>query len=165
MRARITVRQLYPSTLFIAICLGVATISTAQQPATVDTCIYPYQALTCPTALLRGCCDDYCRKSMPCITDFCAAQCPNDYCRKPFPCIPCYPGACDPGCYCRKPWPDLCRPLAADYFTCCGWNANCGVPATPQTNYVVPHASSAPTGSYLKTTSAGGDFSTPGSLP
>jgi hypothetical protein len=159
------VRQLFPPALFVAICLGVADRSSAQQPAAVGPNIYPYQALTCPTALLQSCCDNYCRKPLPCITDFCTARLPDDYCAKPCPCVPCYPGYCNADCYSRKPWPDLCRPLAADYYTCCSWNANCAVPATPQINYVVPDASSAPTGSYLKTTSAGGDFSTPVPVP
>jgi len=97
----------------------------AQQPAGFGQSIYPYRAMACPTATLRCCCDDYCRKPCPCVPNYCSARCPDDYCRKSCPFIPCYAGGCAADCYCRKPCPDLCRPLATDYFTCCTASQGC----------------------------------------
>jgi hypothetical protein len=108
----------------IALC-GVA---AAQEAAGVDRNVYPRQALTCPDALLRGCCDIYCPKPIPCVSCFSFGCGKDDYCRKPYPCIPCLNTWCTSGCYCKKPFPDLCRPLAADYFICAGWGTACGEP-------------------------------------
>ncbi len=65
----------------------------------------------CP---IKQCCDDYCRKPLPCTP---CPQCPrgcDDYCRKPLPCTPCVcPSLCDD--YCRKPLPCVrCRSTALD---------------------------------------------------
>ena len=54
------------------------------------------------------CCDDYCRKLMPCPPPCPACGCVDDYCRKALPCPP--PRSC--GCvddYCRKPLPGCPR--------------------------------------------------------
>jgi hypothetical protein len=100
-------------------CFGGDEVSRAQQSAGRPQQIYAGDAL------LRGCCDDYCRKLPPCVPDFCSACSPDDYCRKPCPYIPCYSVDTAAGCYCRKPWPDLCRPLFGDYYTCAGERAAC----------------------------------------
>lgn len=129
-RTEMWVRARAVNRLLTLVCLALtcATFtgtSTAQQFAQPATCMYPQQAMVCPSDLLRACCDDYCRKPCPCVPGFCSARSCDDYCRKPGPVIPCFSGCTDCGCYCRKPWPDLCRPLAADYRTCCGSCTNC----------------------------------------
>jgi hypothetical protein len=85
----------------------------------------PLHSLVCPDALLRACCPHYCPKPLPCINCFCRGCCPDNYCKKPCPCVPCYPGSCLGECFCKKPCPDLCRPLAADYFTCPKRSSGC----------------------------------------
>jgi hypothetical protein len=97
----------------------------AAQEAAVPQSIYPLHALTCPDALLRGCCNIYCPKPTPCIKPFCHGCCKDCYCSKPFPCTPCYCRAGTSYCYCNKPCPDLCRPIASDYFTCVEKSAGC----------------------------------------
>ncbi|QDU57026.1 hypothetical protein [Aeoliella mucimassa] len=75
----------------------------------------------CPT---KQCCDDYCRKPLPCAP---CTTCPrgcDDYCRKPMPCTPCCVRGtlCDD--YCSKPMPcircrstvyDVCVPYRVSY--------------------------------------------------
>jgi hypothetical protein len=67
------------------------------------------------------CCDDYCRKPLPCTKPPCDAGCCDDYCRKPLPCVKplCYCGCCDD--YCRKPLPQLHCHFGCgypDYYKC-----------------------------------------------
>ncbi len=83
----------------------------------VASSLYPVHALTCPDALLRGCCGNYCPKPTPCIYCLCHGCGPDHYCRKPCPTIRCFQHGCGVG-YCAKPCPDLCRPLAGDFFIC-----------------------------------------------
>ncbi len=98
--------------------IGLLRIAAADELFGVERSICPVQALTCPEALLRRCCDIYCPKPLPCLTRICHGCGKDDYCGKPRPCVPCFRGCCPTDCYCRKPCPDLCRPLAADYFIC-----------------------------------------------
>jgi hypothetical protein len=64
------------------------------------------------------CCDDYCRKPMPCITCPGRCGCPDDYCRKPLPCIT-YPSRCGcPDDYCPKPLPCFCWPVSPSGTRC-----------------------------------------------
>lgn len=79
--------------------------------------LHSFQALTCPDTLLRGCCDAYFPKSMPCITNICCGSGPDAFCRKPCPFVSRFSGGCGDA-YCPKPCPDLCRPLFADLFVC-----------------------------------------------
>jgi hypothetical protein len=85
---------------------------------------YPFQTMVCPDALLRACCDYYCRKPLPCIPCF-VNGCGVAYCPKPLPCIPCYVGGCTADCYCPKPFPNLCRPIMSDYFRCVSERDKC----------------------------------------
>ena len=102
-------------------------IAALNEPAAVERRIYPLQAMTCPDALLRGCCDDLLPKAAcRALPASVVHAVEDDYCRKPCPCVPCFRGCCTTDCYCRKPCPDLCRPLAADYFTCASRGAACG---------------------------------------
>jgi hypothetical protein len=114
----------------LAFGLGVTCFLAAQPPTDFGRSIYPDQAMVRPTELLRCCCDNYCRKTLPCITDFCAVRLPDNYCSKPCPCVPCYDAPCASECYCRKQCPDLCRPLAADYFSCATCSAGCAEPVS-----------------------------------
>jgi hypothetical protein len=111
-------RAAFLAFIAMAACVGMVHVAVGQQPNGGTTLFYPSQQLTSPEVLLHGCCDDYCRKPMPCLNDFCATPLGDVYCRKPCPCVPCFPSYCGHDCYCRKPYPDLCRPLAADFFTC-----------------------------------------------
>lgn len=78
----------------------------------------------CPP--VRWCCDDYCRKPMPCIPPLCAKCCCDDYCRKPMPCIAplCAKCCCDD--YCRKPMPALCCPQLPPGDCCAKGDVACG---------------------------------------
>lgn len=89
----------------------------AEQAQSTTLQLYPVNALTCPKALLRGCCVTYCPRPTPGIRCFCQACSPVTYCKKPCPLVPHYSGGCGIA-YCPKPCPDLCRPLAADAFAC-----------------------------------------------
>jgi hypothetical protein len=115
--------------LLLILCVGMLAggglrSAFATEPAAAPESIYPSQQLVCPTELLGGCCGVYCPKPMPCIRCFFGCRC-DDYCSKPIPCVPCYRESCTAYRYCGKPCPDLCRPLAADFFTCAGLNADC----------------------------------------
>jgi hypothetical protein len=111
---------------FVAVVVAVGFCRvTAAEPGGLARSLYPLQALTCPEALLRGCCEKYCRKPQPCPPCFCHGCAKDDYCCKPCPCISNYHGGCAADCYGRKPCPELCRPLFADYFTCAGQSAGC----------------------------------------
>jgi hypothetical protein len=99
--------------------------AAAEQPAPTGPSLYLQQRLTCPDALLRGCCCLYCPKPMPCVHHWCGCNGPDDYCRKLCPCVPCYHGCSEANCYCRKPMPCLCRPLGSDYYTCVAGSAAC----------------------------------------
>jgi hypothetical protein len=110
--------------LAATVCLGIVGVASADEPTGVASSFNPLRSLTCPEALLRGCCDNYCPKPLPCVNYICCICGPDDYCGKPCPCVRCFWGCC-PDCYCRKPCPDLCRPLAADYFTCAGSSVRC----------------------------------------
>jgi hypothetical protein len=99
-----------------AVVLLLSSTVIADEPCTTSASIFSKCSLVCPDALLRGCCCIYCPKPLPCVPCLCCC-CPDDYCCKPCPCIPCYHGGvCD--CYCPKPCPDLCRPIAANFYTC-----------------------------------------------
>ena len=64
------------------------------------------------------CCDDYCRKPLPCVPCLTFAPSCNAYCRKPEPCLPCYcPGWC-PDTYCPKPLPKFCWPVLNEFYRC-----------------------------------------------
>lgn len=102
----------------------IAAIATAEEPRATTESLFSTRSLVCPDVLLRGCCCIYCPKPLPCVRCLCCC-CPDDYCCKPCPCVRCYQGGvCD--CYCPKPCPVLCRPIAADYYTCEA-GAFCGV--------------------------------------
>jgi hypothetical protein len=64
------------------------------------------------------CCDDYCRKPMPCIPCVRLGTCPDNYCRKPMPCVTCPARSCCPNNYCRKPLPNLCWPVDHGTYRC-----------------------------------------------
>lgn len=113
--------------LAVALCIGLVRMACCDEPTAVAPGIYLLRDLTCPAPLLRGCCDNYCSKPLPGINYLCCICGPDDYCCKPLPCIPCFRGCC-PDDYCSKPCPDLCRPIAADFYSCNGWNAGCAVP-------------------------------------
>jgi hypothetical protein len=113
------------SVVVVGVYFGLTLAATASESDGAARSLYPSQALTCPEALLRGCCDAYCSKPQPCVSCFCRTCGVNGYCCKPCPCVPIYRTCCGPDCYCRKPFPDLCRPLWADYITCAGWGAAC----------------------------------------
>jgi hypothetical protein len=102
----------------VVLASGARCALAADEPGDIQRALYPVHALTCPQYLLRGCCCNYCPKPLPCLHCFGHCCGPDDYCAKPYPCIWCYRGSCCGDCYCCKPCPDLCRPLAADYFTC-----------------------------------------------
>ena len=70
----------------------------------------------CPSSLLTGCPDDYCRKPIPRVGCLPCGQ-PDDYCRKFLPRIGRLPCG-EPDDYCRKPWPQLCRPLRPEHYNC-----------------------------------------------
>jgi hypothetical protein len=116
------------SILAVVLYFGFFHVATAGEPDRVARSLYPLQALTCPEHLLRGCCGHYCPKPLPYVPCFSYECGKDDYCCKPCPCVPLYHGDCSPDCYCRKPCPELCRPIAADYFTCAGWSAPCANP-------------------------------------
>ena len=125
-RTRIVMRQVFLiASLAAILSIGLVRLSPADEPSKVAPATLPVQALICPDALLRGCCDSYCPKPLPCITCFCRSCGTDDYCKKPCPWVPCFRGCCTGDCYCCKPCPDLCRPLAADYFTCAQRSAAC----------------------------------------
>jgi hypothetical protein len=124
--------------IVVALCSGLLRIATAEEPLGVERSIYPVRALSCPDALLRGCCDIYCPKPLPCLTCICHGCCKDDYCDKPSPCVPCYRGCSVPDCYNRKPCPVLCRPLAADYFTCAVGSAGCADLGAHSANSTLP---------------------------
>jgi hypothetical protein len=105
-----------------AIQFGTVRNSAAQPPALQAWEDFSSQPLTIPTALLRACCDDYCRKPQPCISGVCTPWCPHTYCRKPCPSLPFFSIHTERDCFCRKPLPDVCRPLAVDHFTCAAGN-------------------------------------------
>jgi hypothetical protein len=77
-----------------------------------------------PQTLLHGCCPIYCPKPLPHLPCWCYGCGCDDYCGKQRPNVPCYRGGC---CdyYCPKPYPCLCRPLAADFYTCAEESTNC----------------------------------------
>ena len=108
-----------------AMSIGLVRLALADEPASVAPATLPLQALTCPGVLLRGCCDIYCPKPLPCFACYCRDCGTDDYCEKPCPWVPCFRGCGTGYCYCCKPCPDLCRPLAADYFTCAQRSAAC----------------------------------------
>jgi hypothetical protein len=110
-------RTIFAVLITLTICLSGTRRLSAGDSGGVDSSRYPIHALTCPDALLRGCCGVYCPKPTPCITGFCRGCGPSLYCPKPCPFIPCFWGGCGVA-YCPKPCPDLCRPLAADFFVC-----------------------------------------------
>jgi hypothetical protein len=115
----------------MGLCFGLACFIAAEEPSAW----YPLQAWTCPTALLGGCCDDYCSKPLPCARDLCFGCGADDYCMKPFPCIECFPGCRVADCYCSKPYPEMCRPLSPHFFSCASGGTRCADPlnsrATP----------------------------------
>ncbi len=104
---------------------GLTRIAPADEPTSVTPKTLPLRALTCPETLLRGCCDTYCPKPLPCVKCFYRDCGPDDYCEKPCPGALCFRGCCTADRYCCKPCPDLCRPLAADYFSCVQRSAAC----------------------------------------
>jgi hypothetical protein len=106
-------------TVFFAAQLYVGLVDGAHcdQPASAAPPNFALHSLSCPEALLRGCCSVYCPKPQPYIRCFYRDCATGDYCRKSCPCVPCFSG-CWPDCYFRKPFPELCRPIAADYFRC-----------------------------------------------
>lgn len=114
----------------VALCVGLFRMACSEEPTNIGPGIYPLRELTCPTPLLRSCCDNYCSKPLPGINCPCCICGPDDYCCKPLPFIPCFRGCC-PDCYGSKPCPDLCRPIAADYYSCDGWSAGCAAPFFP----------------------------------
>ncbi len=129
---------LLTASLAVAHCMGLIGVAAAEESLGVERSISPMQALTCPSALLRGCRDIYCPKPLPCISRFCHGCGKDDYCGKPIPCVPCYRGCCRPECYFRKPGPDLCRPLAAEYYTCEAGTAGCRESGTDTENATRP---------------------------
>jgi hypothetical protein len=124
--------------------LGACAIAARASENAVASALYPEQALICPQYLLRGCCDNYCSKPIPCVRPFCHCCGPNDYCRKPCPCVSCYRSSCCTGCYCGKPCPDLCRPLWGDYFTCAIGDCDCTSPARTSSALVAPSPANPP---------------------
>jgi hypothetical protein len=112
------------ASLAATLCIGLVRLAPADDPASIAPADLPLRALICPDALLRGCCDTYCPKPLPCITRFRRGCGTDDYCKKPCPWVSCIHGCCA-DCYCCKPCPDLCRPMAADYFTCAERSAAC----------------------------------------
>jgi hypothetical protein len=104
--------------LAAAVSVGLAQFALAELPADGAECVYAAPQLVCPECLLRGCCNNYCGKPIPCQRPFCDFCCVNCYCRKPCPCVPCYCRSCSGSCYCDKPFPCMCRPIAADYYSC-----------------------------------------------
>jgi hypothetical protein len=118
----------------VLVAVGFCGVTSADESGSLARSIYPLQALTCPEALLRGCCDKYCPKPQPCLPCFCHGCAKDDYCCKPCPCILNYHGGCAADCYCRKPCPELCRPLFSDYSTCAGYGVGCtGMGTNPYT--------------------------------
>jgi hypothetical protein len=111
-----------------AFCGVLVPAAAAEDAVDVPRSPYPLDALTCPDVLLRGCCNIYCSKPLPCIQPFCRSCCKDCYCDKPCPCIPVYCRGVSSYCYCCKPCPDLCRPIAADYFNCVERSAGCAHP-------------------------------------
>jgi hypothetical protein len=111
--------------LVVTFCLEMARFAAADEPASVERLIYPRQMLVCPDNLLRACCDIYCCKPLPCIPCLGHGCCQDNYCSKPCPRVPGFCQSCVKDCYCRKPCPDLCRPIAADYFSCVPLSATC----------------------------------------
>lgn len=108
----------------VMLCTALVSFLAAEEASEPQQPIQPLRMLTCPTDLLRGCRDLYCPKPLPCPTPLCG-ECGNDYCRKPCPSVRCFGGCRGADCYCRKPCPNLCRPLAADYFTCAEGSDGC----------------------------------------
>jgi hypothetical protein len=110
-------RSVFAASMALTVfCSGALQVPAADQTSGVAS-LFPSNALTCPDALLRGCCGNYCPKPTPCISGFGKSCCPDVYCPKPCPFIPCIRSGCGVT-YCPKPCPDLCRPLAADFFVC-----------------------------------------------
>jgi hypothetical protein len=104
-------------TVGISLICSTHRLSAADPASGVTPSLYSIRALTCPEALLRGCCGVYRPKPTPCIDGFCRGSGPYTYCGKPCPFAPCFRGGCGVT-YCPKPCPDLCRPLASDFFIC-----------------------------------------------
>jgi hypothetical protein len=123
-RPRVFMRQIAIALISAQLYLGLARIASCDEPASGAPTILPLQSLTCPEALIKGCCDTYCPKPQPCITCYCPTYGANCYCRKPCPCVTCFRAVCGL-CYCPKPCPNLCRPLAADFFTCAEGRPGC----------------------------------------
>jgi hypothetical protein len=109
-------------------CCGTHDLPAADQTGVAKSSLYPVHALTCPEALLRGCCGVYYPKPLPCMTGFCRGCRPDNYCPKECPSVSCFRGRCG-FTYCPKPCPDLCRPLAADFFVCVPRSQRCPSPA------------------------------------
>jgi hypothetical protein len=99
-------------------------LAAGQPPASHSPAPFTPSNLIHPDTLLSGCCDDYCRKPLPCASPYCPACTAECYCRKPLPYAACdsFDRAADS--YDRKPFPNLCRPLAAHYFSCGAANPN-----------------------------------------
>lgn len=104
------------SALVIGVC--VTRVVAADSTTDESSSSAPPHNYVCPSALLHGCGCCYCPKPMPCIKPYCPQCCCDDYCCKPIPCVHCFcgPWRCDS--YCPKPMPCVCRPLAADFYTC-----------------------------------------------
>jgi hypothetical protein len=66
------------ASLAATFCVGLFRMASADEPTGVAPTIYPLPALTCPDALLRGCCDAYCPKPLPCIRGLCLGRGPDD---------------------------------------------------------------------------------------
>ena len=109
------------------LCIAAVGDSYASDASNATGRIYPLWMLTCPEALLRGCCDTYCPKPQPRVPAFCRGCGCDTYCPKLCPLVPHYCGGCGDR-YCAKPCPELCRPIAADYFSCAAGSAGCVEP-------------------------------------
>ena len=142
--------------LAMMLCVKFSQFVVAEEPAGVEQSLYPWHALVCPDALLRGCCDIYCPKPLPCKSCLCRGCGKVDYCGKPCPCVPCFRNHCTRDCYCRKQCPEPCRPLFCDYFTCPGWGAGCAKSASGGTKVALPAAQSEET---CRETNGVGDIS------
>ena len=88
-------------TLALLLALGVLGPSPASAIG-----IRPFDLGACwPKCITKFCCDDYCPKAMPCVSQNCRFVC-DDYCPKPAPCARrIRTKGCDD--YCKKPLPRI----------------------------------------------------------
>lgn len=117
--------------LFARICIGLvvglcwAHVAAAESTTDERSNAELPDKYVCSSALLSGCPGNYCAKPMPCIKAYCPGCGDDDYCCKPMPGVQsfCGPWRCDR--YCPRPFPCLCRPLAADFYTCATGRPGC----------------------------------------